>query len=205
MVIKRLNNNYRILVRNLSEANTSSNVWKVDYENPMQLSRGKSISIKTMTGSAQVVRTHVLPFLKPPPPVIMWVPIPRNITTKDVHQLPYLPYLGEEAIDDGFIDELVDLYDDDCPGNEEVKDIMEDEIFVKLVEALIPYQNNNDASTLTPSSQLNNSIETGSTDVPEAIIFRSISQCFRGKTNEDYLREKYIEIRLHFTFKFIFC
>lgn len=100
---------------------------------------------------------------------------------KTLQSKTYIPFLGNEAVDSGFVDDLMDSIecDDDDDDNNRSKNIMDDELFVKLVEALAQYQQHND-NTVTSSA------------VPEPTIFLRICETFPElNRSADYLCEKY--------------
>lgn len=155
--------------------------WKVDYNHPSQLSRGIPIGVEFFGKNrreTQVVRKRILPVVNRSPQNITWLPIPRNMPMQALQSKTYIPFLGDEAVDSGFVDELMDLTLDGHDGRDDITtNIMDDEMFIKLVEALTQYQKR-DTNTAT------------SFVIPEPIIFRRISEYFPGMNNADYLCEK---------------
>lgn len=173
-------------------------VWKVEHNDndSSQLSRGNSIGTKHFTDdevTLDVVRPHLLPMINSPPLMTSWVSLPANMPTQAFQENTSIPCL-DISVNERFIEELAELQEEDGPEDVEINVFMDDEIFTKLVQALIPYQRNtNEASS---SSQDN---ETLNLDAPDTIIFQKISAFVSGKPDTDYLREKYF----HFTLSFI--
>lgn len=167
-------------------------VWEVENV-PSELSRGRTIGAKFFANNnvtIDVLRPHIMPVVTPSPSVISWVPIPRNMPSQALRNKTHIPYLGEEAAADGFIDGFIDLHQTD--GSENRIDLLDDDTFIKLVQALIKYQRNTNSTSSTQSPQGNESVTVNETsNLPdETIIFQSINECFTGQTNADHLREK---------------
>lgn len=160
---------------------------KVDYNDPKQLSRGKLVGGTGYTENevtSQKIRTRILPADEPPAQLPIWFSIPRNMTYMDFTKMN-LSNRGGKAVD------KESVASSDVPEDDGSSD-MDDDMFMKLVGALIPYQRN---AQVTSSSQDNNEtvIVNGTPatlDASETIIFQSIHECFPGETDAAHLQEK---------------
>ncbi|XP_037044088.1 histone-lysine N-methyltransferase E(z)-like isoform X2 [Bradysia coprophila] len=169
----------RLLLQNSTDATSGRCHWRVQNSDPLQLSKGPRIGANFFVKkqpNLQVIWKHLLPVVDRPPQNITWLPIPRNIPMKTLQSKTYVPFLGNEAVDSGLVDELMNLTE--CDSDDEAKSIMEDELFVNLVEALIQIR------------QRHTGIVT-SLVVPDPIIFQRMCEYFTGLNNADYLCEKY--------------
>ncbi len=179
------------------------------------------------TVKLQMIRNFDLPIVDLPPKSVCWLPIPRNMPTignisnnffllfhiilfrlkydipqqKALQRKTFTPYLGEEVADSGFFDEdeLMDVSGDN--GTDDItSNLLDDDTFVKLVEALIPYQQRSTDDTALSSNSDQDDIQLVDGNetieslvipvVPDAIIFRIISQYLPGKIDADVLYER---------------
>lgn len=120
----------------------------------------------------QVTRCTVKPFMLPlvtaPPKMSMWTAIPRNFVSTDSQELQSIPYLGDDEMDDDFVNDLVNSYNGKIRTNK--TESIDDEMFVCLVRKLIPYQQ---------------SVSPDDDDFPHATIFENISLYFNGNYTID--------------------
>lgn len=159
---------------------------------PSRLSRGQSIGVKFFDNdrvTINVLRPHIMPFVNSPPSVMTWLSIPRNMPSKALQNKTYIPYLGNSAAEDGFIDELIVSFETNGSEKKDGNHFLDNETFIELVQALIPHQRNTNVNSSSQDNEPVNVKEPSNLYIPESIIFRSISKCFPG-SNPDHLREK---------------
>lgn len=186
-------NNNRVFVNNENNAKkTHCVLWKVDDEHNQLLCKGKKFRVKSYDAEYEKTETEVhsfvLPVATPPPLMTMWIPIPRNFVSKDSKELESLPFLGDDVIDDTFIEDLVSTYD----GNWTIPKTIDDDLFVNLVQELIPYQNTMNSVLQSTSTQVTercdyvvNQMPTAEEPSPDPIIFEMISSYFDGNYSSD--------------------
>lgn len=192
-------NNHLTIIRALVETISGSYapgscVWKVENNDndPSRLSKGQSIGVKFFDNdrvTIDVLRPHIMPFVNSPPPVMTWLSIPRNMPSKALQNKTYIPYLGNSAAEDGFIDELIVSFETNGSEKKHGNHFLDDETFIELVQALIPHQRNENVNSSSQDKEPVNFKEPSNLYIPESIIFRSISECFPGR-NPDHLRVK---------------
>lgn len=96
--------------------------------------------IMCFDGDNEQINVTMLPKATPPPSMTMWVPIPHNFVSEDCKELKYIPYLGDDMLDDVFIEHLTTTYD--CNFLDTKSESLDDEMFVSLVQKLIGHQKN---------------------------------------------------------------
>lgn len=186
--------NNRVVVKNQNDAKSSSGgVWNNEKLKNKELCSEKKFRVthydadnkKTVTD----IQSFILPTATPKPVMNWWIPIPRNFVTKDSKELESIPFLGDDVIDDAFIEDLVKTYDGKWPGAK--TEAIDDDIFVNLVQKLIKYENNENSMLPSTSSQVADrcddikQTQTDEAPFPDPIIFESISSYFRGNYSCD--------------------
>jgi len=124
--------------------------------------------------------------------------------------------MGDEVLDqDGtFIEELIKNYDGKVHGDRE-GGVIDDDIFVELVTALVPYCDEDERSDSGLKSAKaekldeaarsdtvaairdkppNDSIQPVAKDLPNIIVFQAIASVFPDKGTPEELRERYIQM-----------
>uniref|UniRef100_A0A4Y6EQX1 [histone H3]-lysine(27) N-trimethyltransferase n=1 Tax=Brachionus koreanus TaxID=1199090 RepID=A0A4Y6EQX1_9BILA len=126
-----------------------------------------------INGKTCTRRCRIMPYIEPIPTLYAWAPLQKNILVDDEAVLPNIPYVDDETcpIDENFINELVDNYDDKVHG--EVGGYLNDLMMIDLINSLKKYQTN------PSSSQI------------DSIIFERISETFPDRGNSLEVKEKY--------------
>lgn len=164
--------------------------WQTSKSNSKRYTTVIEYNLKAK-GIKQTVENEMLPFVVPLPIMKTWVPLPKNFVVHDTTELVSLP-LVDDVGDEGFIDKVVRVHEE-WRGDDEKKaeTTMDDDMFIELVEALIPFQNRAEACMEVLAS---NNDESKSTPIPKPIIFESLLTLFPSyfppKTTETTLQEK---------------
>lgn len=100
------------------------------------------------------------------PPTTEWSPTPRNFKTKDIEDVTGV------ALSD---------------SNENEPDLkwepIDDEMFVRLVQRMISYQNSN--NSISSGTTIDNDAKGAVNDVPAVVIFQTINANFKGNYTAD--------------------
>ncbi|XP_045026925.1 histone-lysine N-methyltransferase EZH2 isoform X2 [Daphnia magna] len=164
------------------------------------------------------VPVKIINAVAPVPTMYSWAGLQQNFMVEDETVLHNIPYMGDEVLDqDGtFIEELIKNYDGKVHGDRE-GGVIDDDIFVELVTALVPYCEEDerseppsslkadkaekpdegarcDAVTVTKEKPAGTSGSTSAKDLPNIIVFQAIASVFPDKGTPEELRERYMEL-----------
>lgn len=127
----------------------------------------------------------MLPAVKALPKMTMWSHTNQSILVADATELNNLPYLLET--DEKFIKTLLRSYGGKKHGDNDAN-IMDDEIFVKLVEELAGHSKSN---IVDANSNVTNYTSQGNDQpFPSLNIFNDIVHCFPDMGSSDVLKKR---------------
>lgn len=163
------------------------------------VSRSKRSEVSKVDGIGEEtmsVPIKIINAVAPIPTMYIWAPIQANFMVDDETVLHNIPYMGDEVLDqDGsFIEELLKNYDNKV-HDDDAANFLDDQVFVDLVHALIPFQQEEDKeqqTLLTPKMVVKNNKDDR--PFPSVAIFEAMSAAFPDKGTPEEFKEKYIEL-----------
>lgn len=103
------------------------------------------LSIWGIVGDSLRKPIRPLPKVTPIPKMHLWAPVQYNFPVADESELHNIPCLKHDDTSEKFIGEVIEIYEGGVHGDKDA-DLMDDAIFVELVQALMNYQLNDKGS-----------------------------------------------------------